>query len=88
VQRWEYKVVSFADGRYTHALNEHGREGWELVSVIEQPPAAPEERKGRGIPVPRTLERIEEAASKLDPPPPAPAGPTLMWVLRRPLEDD
>ncbi len=87
MQRWEYKVVSFADGRYTHALNEHGRDGWELVSVIEQPPPPAAARKGHGLPVPRTLERIEEAASKLDPPE-EPQAPLLLWVLRRPLDDD
>jgi Domain of unknown function (DUF4177) len=88
VQRWEYRVVSFPDGRYTHALNEHGRDGWELVSVVQDPPhAAVAARRGRGLPVPRALERIEDAASKLDPPEQPPA-PVLLWVLRRPLDDD
>jgi hypothetical protein len=87
VQRWEYRVVSFRDGRYTEPLNEHGRSGWELVAVVEDRPPPETPKKGRGLPMPRTLERIEDAASKLAPEAP-PAGPALLWVLRRPLDDD
>lgn len=85
------------DGHYTRTLNELGREGWELVTVapdVHDTPAAPE-RSG-GLPMPRALGRLEDAAamvSRLDPddapPAPAPGGTvtTLLWVLRRPLDD-
>ena len=37
MQRWEYKVVTLRrDEQYTAALNEFGREGWELVSVASE----------------------------------------------------
>jgi hypothetical protein len=87
VQRWEYKVVSFKDGRYTEPLNEHGRSGWELVTVVEDRPPPAAGKKGMGLPMPRTLERIEDAASKLTPQE-EPAGPALLWVLRRELPDE
>jgi Domain of unknown function (DUF4177) len=84
--RWEYRVVSFQSG-YTAALNEYGNEGWELVSVVPQPPA-PSAPQGGGLPMPRTIGRIEEAANKItgEAQPAAPAI-TLLWVLRRPLEE-
>ena len=96
MQRWEYRVIALREGHYTESLNEYGRAGWELVSVTSQardvPAAAP--GKARSIPVPRALGRLEDAAAKLneiggadqgetDAPP-----STLMWVLRRPLDDD
>jgi Domain of unknown function (DUF4177) len=92
MQRWEYRVISLRDGRYTSALNEYGDEGWELISVVHDPPQ-PEATGGRGgIPMPGTLGRLEDTASKLtklgesdavDAPP-----STLLWVLRRPLLDE
>lgn len=96
MQRWEYRVVSLRDRQYTAALNEFGREGWELVSVTsEQIPATSPERSG-AFPVPRALGRLEEAAGKLtklgasDPSDEDPSGETsrLLWVFRRPLSDD
>jgi uncharacterized protein DUF4177 len=96
MQRWEYKVVSLGDRQYTAALNEFGRDGWELVDVIseEVEPASPERRGS--IPMPRMLGRIEEAAGKLnklgttDADAEASGGATsrLLWVFRRPLTDD
>jgi hypothetical protein len=96
MQRWEYRVVSLRAGSYTATLNEYGRDGWELVSVtpqpVEAPPPAPETR---GLPRPRALGRIEDAAAKLNTlgasnPPSAFADATssLLWVLRRPLPED
>jgi hypothetical protein len=95
MQRWEYKVVSLRDQQYTAALNEFGAEGWELISVIteaiETPPAPV---RGRGIPMPRALGRLEEAADKLtkigDSEADAASEPTsrLLWVFRRPSIDD
>jgi hypothetical protein len=86
MQRWEYRVISLADGRYTTALNEYGQDGWELVSVVENPPkpAGPS-----GSSMPGTLGRLEDATSKLtnlggDS---GEAPSTLLWVLRRPLDD-
>jgi hypothetical protein len=98
VQRWEYRVVSLRDGHYTSTLNELGQEGWELVAVCQDaPPAAeaPGQPKRPGIPMPRAIGRLEDAASAIgrlsggdsgeqaeD------AGPTgLLWVLKRPLPD-
>jgi hypothetical protein len=98
MQRWEYKIISLADGTYTDTLNAYGRSGWELVAVApnvhEVQPAAPEE--GRGFPVPRAIGRIEDAAERLtkaagggaDEPQPVGVVTTLLWVLRRPLPDD
>jgi hypothetical protein len=93
MQRWEYKVVSFP-GRYTEALNEHGREGWELVDVVTETHVTPRAKGGRSIPMPRAISRIEDAASKIgsmageeQKPEPGSAVSSLLWVLRRPLED-
>lgn len=39
MQRWEYKVVGLGlrfGGGVEKLLNEHGREGWELVFIIHQ----------------------------------------------------
>jgi hypothetical protein len=96
MQRWEYKVVSLKNRQYTSALNEFGREGWELVTVIAEdvPQTASPGRRG-GIPMPRVLGRIEEAADKLnklgaaDPAADeADAAVRLLWVFRRPSGED
>jgi hypothetical protein len=92
MQLWEYRVISLRDGRYTEALNEYGLEGWELVSVVENPPKPAASGGGSGIPMPGALGRIEDTASKLtklggSDEPEAPPAP-LLWVLRRPLPDD
>jgi hypothetical protein len=94
VQRWEYVVVSLRDRRYTAGLNEYGRDGWELVSVVaESVPATPE--RAKGLPLPRALGRLEEAAGKLNKlgegeaaEPATDPGSRLLWVFRRPLNDD
>jgi hypothetical protein len=96
MERWEYKVVSLRDRQYTASLNEFGRDGWELVSVISEQIEATSPERRRSIPVPRVLGRIEEAADKLnkfgaaDPDAEDPSGATsrLLWVFRRPLSDD
>jgi Domain of unknown function (DUF4177) len=93
VQRYEYKVVSFADGGYTSSLNEYGRDGWELVSVASDVRVVPA-RAERKLPMPRALEQLEGVASKWGGdggdagPPPGSITTTLLWVLRRPLADD
>jgi hypothetical protein len=95
MQRWEYRVVSLRDGRYTEALNEYGRDGWELVSVAPGGNGAQVPDAGGALPVPRAFGRLEDAAAKLNKlgagdPAKAPAGPssTLLWVLRRPLSEE
>jgi hypothetical protein len=99
MQRWEYKVLSLADGTYTETLNAYGRAGWELVAVapdVGQVPAAREEGGGLPVPVPRALGAIEQAGRRLtksaaadpDEPQPGAVFTTLLWVLRRPLPDD
>jgi uncharacterized protein DUF4177 len=95
MQPWEYRVVSLGDRQYTAALNEYGSEGWELVSVISEALAATTPERTRGLPVPRALGRLEEAADKLnklgagDPiEPPTGSASRLLWVFRRPLSED
>lgn len=96
MQRWEYRVVSLSEGHYTAALNEYGRDGWELVSVASDISGVPEPDRGGALPVPRTFGRLEDAAAKLnklsggDPAeaPPGTISTTLLWVLRRPLSED
>jgi hypothetical protein len=96
MQRWEYRVVSLRDRQYTAALNEFGREGWELVSVTSEAVAAASPERSGALPLPRALGRLEEAAGKLtkfgasDPADELPTGETsrLLWVFRRPLSDD
>jgi Domain of unknown function (DUF4177) len=96
MQRWEYKVVSLRDQQYTAALNEFGREGWELVNVISEDIAPASPKRSGVFPKPRALGRLEEAADKL-----TKLGTTeasdelateatsrLLWVFRRPLSDD
>ena len=89
MQRWEYRVVSLRDGAYTTSLNEYGREGWELISVVADVPAVAESRGG-GVPMPGALGRIGDAAAKLNQLGESAAVETtgLIWVLRRPLDED
>jgi hypothetical protein len=102
MQRWEYKVVSFQKGRYTEALNEYGREGWELVDVASDVrgvvPTEPTSGGSGGLPMPRSFGRLEDAAAMVNklggsaetgaPEPEPTTSTTLLWVLRRPLDDD
>ena len=96
MERWEYRVVSLRDRQYTAALNEFGREGWELVTVASETVAPASPKRSGALPMPRSLGRLEEAAGKLtklggsDPADEPPAGETsrLLWVFRRPLTDD
>jgi hypothetical protein len=87
--------VSLREGHYTEILNQYGREGWELVSVTpDVVEARAPDKAGSGIPVPRALGKLEDAAAKLnklgadDSSESAPATTPLLWVLRRPLDDD
>jgi hypothetical protein len=89
MQRFEYKVISLRDGGYTSTLNEYGRAGWELVSVVDDPSAgAPEKPRRGGIPMPRAIEAIEGAAERIGGTTEPDRTSTLLWVLRRPLADD
>jgi hypothetical protein len=95
MQRWEYRVVSLRDRQYTAALNEYGREGWELVSVVSEAVTAATPERAKGLPLPRALGRLEEAADKLNKlgagdPAESPTGSAsrLLWVFRRPLSED
>ena len=84
MQRWEYRVVSFRD-RFTEALNEYGQDGWELVNVVPDT-RAPEPPSG-GLPIPGKLgAAASTVASFGEEKPPPPGG--LLWVLRRPLDED
>jgi hypothetical protein len=93
VRRWEYRVVSFHDGRYTAPLNEYGADGWELVSVVNDLPAGSTSGGGgSSVPLPGVVGRAQAAASAIDKlggSSAAPAsGPALLWILRRPLDED
>jgi hypothetical protein len=79
MQRWEYKVVSLRPGHYTDALNDYGRDGWELISVASEPRDVPVPDRGGSLPVPRPFGRLEDAAAALN---------KLGGVLRRPLNED
>jgi len=96
MQRWEYKVVSLRKGHYTDALNEYGRDGWELVSVASEDREIPAPERGSVLPMPRAFGRLGDAAAKLNTlgtgdsteAQGATSPTTLLWVLRRPLSDD
>lgn len=95
MQRWEYWVVSLRGQQYTAALNDLGKEGWELVSVTSEALPATRPEQGGAFPVPRALGRLEEAADKLTrigasgaADDPAGATTRLLWIFRRPLSDD
>jgi hypothetical protein len=92
MQQWEYRVVSLRDGHYTESLNSYGRDGWELVSVVQDEPAAPAPERGRKLPMPGAIGKLETAAETIGKIGGAgesvDAGTTsLIWVFRRPLED-
>lgn len=93
MQQWEYRVVSLNDGQYTSSLNDYGREGWELVTVVPDVHAVPEKREG-GLPMPGLGGKFGAAASKLKDLEgqqglePGTITTTLLWVLRRPVDDD
>jgi len=94
VQRWEYKVISLKDGRYTEALNEYGQSGWELVGIASDVHDQPVRQRGRGVPIPGALGKLEGAASRFaasgsdHEPDPGATFTTLLWVLRRPIDDE
>ena len=95
MQRWEYRIVSLRNGTYTASLNEYGREGWELVSVVADDPVVPAPERRAGIPMPRAFGRLEDAATTINKLGGAGSSDaatdgmsTLLWVLRRPLVDD
>jgi hypothetical protein len=96
LQRWEYRVVSVPDGQYTSMLNEYGEDGWELVSVAHDVRSVPEQQREGGLPVPPGLGKLGQAASRLSElegrdasgPEPGSVTTTLLWVLRRPLDDE
>jgi uncharacterized protein DUF4177 len=97
MQRWEYKVVSLREGHYTDALNEYGRDGWELVSVASEAPRdVPAPERGGTLPMPRAFGVLGDAAAKLnklgagDSTEAQAGNPStpLLWVLRRPLGED
>ena len=92
MQRWEYRVISLRNGRYTATLNEYGHDGWELVSVVSEPRDVPAPARSGGVPIPGAIGRLGEAADKLSKlgegePQPEPDS-VLLWVLRRPIADD
>lgn len=94
MQQWEYRVVSLNDGKYTSSLNDYGRDGWELVTVVPDVHAVPERSDGGGLPMPGLGGKFGAAASKLkdlegsSEPAPGTITTTLLWVLRRPVDDD
>lgn len=86
--------MSLRDGTYTASLNEYGQEGWELISVTSHVQEAPTPDQGSGIPMPRTLGRLGDAAAKLnklgasdESDAAGDATSNLLWVLRRPLPE-
>lgn len=96
MQRWEYKVVVLRNQQYTAALNEFGKEGWELVAVTSEALVVTSPEESGSFPMPRAFGRLEEAADKLtklgesEPVDERPNGQAtrLLWIFRRPLVDD
>lgn len=95
MQRWEYRVVSVPDGGYTAMLNEYGADGWELVTVAHDVRSVPVQQRESGLPMPPRLGKLGQAASKLSElegrdaaPEPGSVATMLLWVLRRPLDED
>ena len=98
MERWEYRVVSFAEGQYTAMLNRYGAEGWELLAVGPEIRTVPARRDGGStLPIPSSLGTVAQAAqamSKLgdtdgdDGPEPGSITTTFLWVLRRPLDGE
>jgi hypothetical protein len=93
--QWEYKVVSFQDGRYTEGLNAYGRDGWELIDVAPDVHVVAGGDAGWKVPMPRALGKLEDVAAKLTEteskestaPEAGTIATRLLWVLRRPLAD-
>ena len=79
--------------QYTSSLNDYARDGWELVTVVPDVHVVPEKREG-GLPMPPLGGKLGAAASKLkdlegsNEPVPGTLTTTLLWVLRRPFDDD
>lgn len=96
MQQWEYRVVTLRAGHYTDALNEYGRDGWELVSVASDVRGIPTQGPAGTTLMPRAFGRLEDAAAKLNKlgssdsadAPELTTTTTLLWVLRRPLNED
>lgn len=89
--QWEYRIVSLRDGHYTESLNAYGREGWELVSVVQDAPPPEPPPAGRRLPVPGALGKLETAAETIGKlggsgESEGPGTSSLIWVLRRPLD--
>ena len=77
------------------ALNEFGRDGWELVSVVSEALTAVTPEPAEGLPLPRALTGLQEAADKLnklgagDGAESEPVSASrLLWVFRRALNED
>ncbi len=94
MRRFEYKVVSFSNGSYTTSLNEYGRDGWELVAVAPDVRTVAAREPERRLPMPRAIEQLEGVVSKVGGqsaetgPAPGSTTTTLLWVLRRQLDDE
>jgi hypothetical protein len=94
VQLYEYRVVSLSDGAYTSSLNDYARDGWELVNVVPDISVVPEKRDGGGLPMPALGGKLGAAASKLkdldssSEPVPGTITTTILWILRRPFDED
>jgi uncharacterized protein DUF4177 len=45
MQKWEYKAFCAEEEGLRKLLNDHGQEGWELVSAVQQEDTASEKRR-------------------------------------------